>query len=62
MDMKQNEKETLHKTSYSEYVEAFVAYLKRPKTIFDLKDRAKAAALMGLIIILLQMVVERLIN
>ena len=49
------------KTTYKEYFEAFLDYLRRPKTVFDLKDRAKAAALIGLVIIILQMVVEKLL-
>lgn len=48
--------------TYKEYMQAFLDYLGRPKTIFDLKDRAKAAVLIGFVIILLQMVVEKLIN
>ena len=51
-----------HKTTYKEYFEAFLDYLRRPKTIFDLKDRAKAAVIIGLGIIFVQMVVEKLIN
>ena len=50
-----------HKTTYKEYFEAFLDYLRRPKTVFDLKDRAKAAVLIGLVIIILQMVVEKLL-
>lgn len=49
------------KTTYKEYFEAFLDYLRRPKTVFDLKDRAKAAVLIGLVIIILQMVVEKLL-
>jgi hypothetical protein len=49
------------KTTYKEYFEAFLDYLRRPKTVFDLKDRAKAAALIGLVIIIVQMVVEKLL-
>lgn len=51
-----------HKSSYKEYMQAFLDYLRRPKTVFDLKDRAKAAAIIGLVIILVQMVVEKLIE
>lgn len=51
-----------HKSLYKEYMQAFLDYLRRPKTVFDLKDRAKAAVIIGLVIILLQMVVENLIN
>lgn len=50
-----------HKPTYKEYMQAFLDYLRRPKTVFDLKDRAKAAAIIGLVIILLQMVVEKLL-
>ena len=49
------------KTTYKEYFEAFLDYLRRPKTVFDLKDRAKAAAHIGLVIIIVQMVVEKLL-
>ena len=49
------------KTTYKEYFEAFLDYLRRPKTVFDLKVRAKAAALIGLVIIIVQMVVEKLL-
>ena len=52
---------TPHKPTYKEYMQAFLDYLRRPKTVFDLKDRAKAAAIIGLAIIILQMVVEKLL-
>ena len=52
---------TPHKPTYTEYMQAFLDYLRRPKTVFDLKDRAKAAAIIGLVIIILQMVVEKLL-
>ena len=52
---------TSHKPTYKEYMQAFLDYLRRPKTVFDLKDRAKAAAIIGLVIIILQMVVEKLL-
>ena len=52
---------TPHKPTYMEYMQAFLDYLRRPKTVFDLKDRAKAAAIIGLVIIILQMVVEKLL-
>lgn len=60
--MKQDEKKPSNKISYKEYAQAFLSYLKRPKTIFDIKDRAKAAFLIGLVIVALQMLVEKLIN
>ena len=49
-----------HKTSYKEYWQAFLEYLGRPKTIFDIKDRLKALVLLCIIIIILQKVVEML--
>ena len=52
---------TPHKPTYKEYMQAFLDYLRRPKTVFDLKDRAKAAAIIGLVIIILHMVVEKLL-
>ena len=52
---------TPHKPTYKEYMQAFLDYLRRPKTVFDLKDRAKAAAIISLVIIILQMVVEKLL-
>lgn len=48
------------KTSYSEYFKAFLEYLRRPKTVFDLWDRFKCALLLTIIIILLQKVVRLL--
>ncbi|MDO4177719.1 MAG: hypothetical protein Q4D21_00885 [Phascolarctobacterium sp.] len=42
----------------AQYVEAFLDYLRRPKTVFDLKDRTKALIILVFIIILLQKVVE----
>ncbi len=50
-----------HKPTYKEYYEAFLDYLRRPKTVFDLKDRAKAAVVIGLVIIIVQIVVEKLL-
>ncbi len=55
------QKNTTHKPTYKEYMQAFLDYLRRPKTVFDLKDRAKAAAIIGWVIIILQMVVEKLL-
>ncbi len=36
----------------------FLAYLNKPKTVFDFKDRTKFIILLAIIIILLQKVVE----
>lgn len=55
-----NKKYDGHKATYNEYWQAFLEYLGRPKTVFDLKDRLKALLLLCLIIIILQKVVEML--
>ncbi|WP_303167186.1 hypothetical protein [Phascolarctobacterium sp.] len=49
-----------NKSSVSEYVQAFLDFLRRPKTVFDLKDRLRLALLLIAVIILLQKVVELL--
>lgn len=46
--------------AFSEYVQAFLDFLRRPKTVFDLKDRLRLALLLFAVIILLQKVVELL--
>jgi len=46
------------KVSISEYLGALLRYLQSPKTVFDIKDRAKALVLFVLIIILLQYLVN----
>lgn len=43
-----------------DYLEAFSDFLRRPKTVFDLKDRTKGLILLITIIIVLQKVVEML--
>lgn len=58
--MKEKQSPRKSETHWYEYVQAFLDYLRRPKTVFDLKDRAKAVLLLTVIIILLQMVVEKL--
>ena len=45
-------------TTYSEYLKAFLEYLRRPKTVYDLKDRVKCILLLLFIIIALQKVVR----
>ena len=45
-------------TTYSDYGKAFLEYLRRPKTVYDLKDRAKCILLLLFIIIALQKVVR----
>jgi len=46
------------KIPFTTYVKAFLAYLNKPKTVFDFKDRIKFIILLAIIIILLQKVVE----
>ena len=46
--------------TWTEYIQAFLDYLGRPKTVFDIKDRFKAALLLVAIIIVLQKVVQML--
>lgn len=43
-----------------DYIEAFLDFLRRPKTVFDIKDRLRAALLLTAAIILLQEVVRML--
>ncbi len=50
------------KTSIAQFVEAFLEYLGRPKTVFDLKDRTRALIFFGIIIYVLQKVVEIFAN
>ena len=53
--MKQRKKPTLN-----DYFQAFSDFLRRPKTVFDFKDRTKGILLLIAIIILLQKVVQML--
>ena len=46
--------------TFKDYLQAFSAYLRRPKTVFDFKDRTKGILLLIAIIILLQKVVQML--
>lgn len=46
------------KIPFTTYAKAFLAYLNKPKTVFDFKDRTKFIILLAIIIILLQKVVE----
>lgn len=43
-----------------DYIGAFLDFLRRPKTVFDIKDRLRAALLLTAAIILLQEVVRML--
>ena len=46
--------------TFKDYLQAFSDYLRRPKTVFDVKDRTKGILLLNAIIILLQKVVQML--
>lgn len=46
--------------AFGDYLQAFLDFLRRPKTVFDLKDRLRLALLLIAVIILLQKVVELL--
>lgn len=48
------------KTAYSAYFKAFLDYLRRPKTVYDIKDRTRCFLLLLFIIIILQKVVRLL--
>ena len=54
--------EQKHISSYREYIQAGLAFLRKPKTRFDLRDRSILLLLMVLAIILLQKVVEYFSN
>lgn len=46
--------------TFRDYAEAFLDYLRRPKTVFDIKDRTKGLLLLIALIILLQKIVQLL--
>ena len=46
--------------TFKDYLQALSDYLRRPKTVFDFKDRTKGFLLLIAIIILLQKVVQML--
>ena len=48
--------------SFLEYWQALRAFLRKPKTIFDFKDRSRFVILLAVLIILLQKVVEYVSN
>jgi len=50
------------KTSFREIWRAWCEYCKKPKTIFDLKDRAKGLIILIILVMLLQAVVQALLN
>ncbi|WP_293726192.1 hypothetical protein [uncultured Phascolarctobacterium sp.] len=45
-------------SSWLQKIQAFLAYLRRPKTVFDFKDRTKALLLLAAIILSVQYLVK----
>ncbi len=53
-----NDKDKKHKTTYKEVLMAFYEYLRRPKTVFDIKDRLKALIFFAIIIWILEEIAQ----
>lgn len=53
-----NGKNKKHKTTYKEVLMAFYEYLRRPKTVFDIKDRLKALIFFAIIIWILKEIAQ----
>ncbi len=53
-----NGKDKKHKTTYKEVLMAFYEYLRRPKTVFDIKDRLKALIFFAIIICILEEIAQ----
>ena len=53
-----NGKDKKHKTTYKEVLMAFYEYLRRPKTVFDVKDRLKALIFFAIIIWILEEIAQ----
>lgn len=53
-----NGKDKKHKTTYKEVFMAFYEYLRRPKTVFDIKDRLKALIFFAIIIWILEEIAQ----
>ena len=53
-----NGKNKKHKTTYKEVLMAFYEYLRRPKTVFDIKDRLKALIIFAIIIWILEEIAQ----
>lgn len=53
-----NGKDKKHKTTYKEVLMAFYEYLRRPKTVFDIKDRLKALIYFAIIIWILEEIAQ----
>ena len=50
-----DERSSLQKTS--DFIQAFLEFLGRPKTIFDIKDRARLLFLMMAVIVILEVLI-----
>lgn len=53
-----NGKNKKHKTTYKEVLMVFYEYLRRPKTVFDIKDRLKALIFFAIIIWILEEIAQ----
>lgn len=53
-----NGKNKKHKTTHKEVLMAFYEYLRRPKTVFDIKDRLKALIFFAIIIWILEEIAQ----
>lgn len=53
-----NGKNKKHKTTYKEVLMAFYEYIRRPKTVFDIKDRLKALIFFAIIIWILEEIAQ----
>lgn len=53
-----NGKNKKHKNTYKEVLMAFYEYLRRPKTVFDIKDRLKALIFFAIIIWILEEIAQ----
>ena len=53
-----NGKNKKHKTTYKEVLMAFYEYLRRPKTVFDIKDRLKALIFFAITIWILEEIAQ----
>lgn len=53
-----NGKDKKHKTTYKTVLMAFYEYIRRPKTVFDIKDRLKALIFFAIIIWILEEIAQ----
>ena len=53
-----NGKNKKHKTTYKEVLMDFYEYIRRPKTVFDIKDRLKALIFFAIIIWILEEIAQ----